>query len=105
MPVDNDLYNANEDIWWDETKPLNALRTAINPGRIGYLRHVISKLGLHPAELAALDVECGGGIMAEEVARIGFVVTGVDPSAQSIITAREHAAGSGLAIEYVDGSG
>jgi len=105
MPVDNKLYDAPGDIWWDETKPLNALRTAINPGRVGYLRQVIARLGWRPAELTALDVGCGGGIMAEEVATMGFRVTGVDPSAESIATARCHASKSGLAIEYIEAPG
>jgi 2-polyprenyl-6-hydroxyphenyl methylase / 3-demethylubiquinone-9 3-methyltransferase len=105
MPVDNKLYDAKEDIWWDESKPLNALRTAINPGRVGYLRNVIARLSLRPADSTALDVGCGGGIMAEEVAAMGFRVTGVDPSAESIATARAHAARSGLAIEYTRAPG
>jgi 2-polyprenyl-6-hydroxyphenyl methylase/3-demethylubiquinone-9 3-methyltransferase len=105
MPVDNALYNAPGDIWWDETKPLNALRTAVNPGRVGYLHQVLRRLGINPEGLRALDVGCGGGIMAEEVAALGFDVTGVDPSTQSIATARNHAAATGLRIDYREGSG
>ncbi len=105
MPVDNQLYNAPGDIWWDERRPLNALRTAINPGRIGYLRRVIELHELNPAGLLALDVGCGGGIMAEEVAGLGFKVSGVDPSESSIVTARGHAAQSRLAIDYRQASG
>lgn len=105
MPVDNKLYDAPEDIWWDENKPLSALRTAINPGRVGYLRQVITQAGLRPAGSTALDVGCGGGIMAEEVAAMGYTVTGVDPSAESIATARVHAASSGLPIAYLEAPG
>jgi 2-polyprenyl-6-hydroxyphenyl methylase / 3-demethylubiquinone-9 3-methyltransferase len=105
MPVDNQLYDAPGDIWWDETQPLNALRTSINPGRMGYLRQVIARHGLYPQDLSALDVGCGGGIMAEEVATLGFRVIGVDPSERSLATARGHAAESGLAIQYVEASG
>lgn len=105
MPVDNAIYDAPGDIWWDETKPLNALRTAINPGRVGYLRDVVQRLGIEPRGLKVLDVGCGGGIMAEEVAGMGFDVTGVDPSAHSIATAREHASRSGLRIDYRQASG
>ncbi len=43
---------------------------------------------------------CGGGLLAEEFARLGCQVTGVDPSAPSIATARAHARLSGLAIDY-----
>jgi 2-polyprenyl-6-hydroxyphenyl methylase / 3-demethylubiquinone-9 3-methyltransferase len=43
--------------------------------------------------------------MAEEMARLGAVVIGVDPSAASIATARAHADAAGLAIDYRVGAG
>jgi 2-polyprenyl-6-hydroxyphenyl methylase/3-demethylubiquinone-9 3-methyltransferase len=52
-----------------------------------------------------LDVGCGGGLLAEEFARLGCAVTGVDPSQESLAAAREHAATQGLAIGYQRGSG
>jgi len=100
MPVDNQIYDAPGDIWWDESQPLNSLRTAINPGRVGYLQEVIDRTGTDPASSEALEVGCGGGLMAEEVARIGFSLSGVDPSAPSIDTAQRHAIQSGLEIDY-----
>jgi 2-polyprenyl-6-hydroxyphenyl methylase/3-demethylubiquinone-9 3-methyltransferase len=100
LPIDNRLYDADGDIWWDETRPLSTLRTAINPGRVGYLQDVISRIGMEPSACDALEVGCGGGLMAEEVARLGFRLKGVDPSSPSIETARRHAVASGLEIEY-----
>ena len=55
--------------------------------------------------LRALDVGCGGGILAEEFAGMGFQVTGIDPSEQSLATARQHAQSMGLAIDYQHGTG
>ncbi len=43
--------------------------------------------------------------MAEEIARLGAVVIGVDPAAPAIDTARAHAARGGLAIDYRVGPG
>lgn len=43
--------------------------------------------------------------MAEEIARLGAAVIGIDPSAASIATARAHAAGGGLDIDYRVGAG
>ena len=47
-----------------------------------------------------LDVGCGGGILAEDLARAGAKVVGLDPSAASIRVARRHAKRLGLGIEY-----
>lgn len=100
MAVDNAIYAAPGDIWWDEKQPLSSLRTAINPGRIGYLRRVLQETGFPTSCARALDIGCGGGLMAEEVARMGFAVTGVDPAEAAIDVAADHARQSGLNIVY-----
>jgi 2-polyprenyl-6-hydroxyphenyl methylase / 3-demethylubiquinone-9 3-methyltransferase len=105
MPADNEIYNQRGDIWWDERQPLHAIRTALNPARLQYFASVFAARGLNPAGKVIVDVGCGGGLMAEEIARLGAVVIGVDPSAASIATAQAHAAGSALAIDYRIGSG
>jgi 2-polyprenyl-6-hydroxyphenyl methylase/3-demethylubiquinone-9 3-methyltransferase len=106
MPVDNQLYDRLGETWWDDDSLLGLLRTSINPGRFGYMRRILTReLGIDPQGKAALDVGCGGGLLAEEFARLGCRVTGVDPSAASLETARGHAAASGLDVEYVEGAG
>lgn len=106
MPVDNALYNQPGDIWWDERAPLAALRTSLNPARFGYFRHVLAeRLHLNPHGMAALDVGCGGGLLAEEFARLGCRVTGADPAEPALEVARAHAAASGLNITYRVGVG
>jgi 2-polyprenyl-6-hydroxyphenyl methylase/3-demethylubiquinone-9 3-methyltransferase len=106
LPVDNELYNQPGDIWWDEQSALSLLRTALNPARFGYFRQVLTeRLWLDPGGLRALDIGCGGGLLAEEFARLGCQVTGIDPSAPSIATARAHARQSGLTIDYQVGAG
>jgi 2-polyprenyl-6-hydroxyphenyl methylase / 3-demethylubiquinone-9 3-methyltransferase len=105
VPVDNQLYDRLADTWWEEDGWLNLLRTSLNPARFGYLRDAVAEHGLDPAACRALDVGCGGGLLAEEVAGLGFSVTGVDPSAASLETARAHARESSLEIDYVEGAG
>jgi 2-polyprenyl-6-hydroxyphenyl methylase/3-demethylubiquinone-9 3-methyltransferase len=105
MPVDNEIYNRAGDIWWDEHQPLNAIRTAINPARLDYFTRVLEDLGMDPNGKTVVDIGCGGGLFAEEFARLGARVIGVDPSAASLATARSHASASGLTIDYREGSG
>jgi len=45
-------------------------------------------------------VGCGGGLIAEPLARLGARVTGLDPVPEAIEAARRHAAGQGLDIDY-----
>jgi 2-polyprenyl-6-hydroxyphenyl methylase / 3-demethylubiquinone-9 3-methyltransferase len=105
LPVDNLLYDRLAADWWDDRGLLHAL-AALNPARFGYMRRVlIDELHLTPTGLRVLDVGCGGGLLAEEFARLGCAVTGVDPSEESLAAARAHAAGQGLAIEYRTGRG
>lgn len=92
--------------WWDpdgEFRPLHRL----NPARIGYMRERLvahfsrDAHALEPFEgLRLLDIGCGGGLVSEPMARLGFAVTGIDPGWEIIATARQHAAASGLAIDY-----
>jgi 2-polyprenyl-6-hydroxyphenyl methylase/3-demethylubiquinone-9 3-methyltransferase len=101
VAIDNELYKRPGDLWWDEQQPLSAIRTSLNPGRLAYIRRVLAQdLHLSPAGRRALDVGCGGGLLAEEMAGLGFEVTGVDPAEASLETARAHAEQSGLAITY-----
>jgi len=105
MPVDNELYDRLAATWWDPQGFLHVL-CALNPARFGYMRRVLlDEFRLTPAGRRALDVGCGGGLLAEEFARLGFAVTGVDPSARSLDAARAHAAEAGLSIEYRQASG
>lgn len=103
--IDNGLYDRLADTWWDENGFLNLLKTTVNPWRLPYFERVSRHLGLDPAMSRALDVGCGGGLLAEELAAMGFAVTGIDPSVQSIETARAHAAHGGLSIDYRVGTG
>jgi 2-polyprenyl-6-hydroxyphenyl methylase/3-demethylubiquinone-9 3-methyltransferase len=99
------MYDRLADTWWDEDAWLHLLRTAVNPARLAVLRDAVAATGIAPGATKALDVGCGGGLMAEEVARMGFAVTGIDPSSASIETARRHATESELQIDYRVGKG
>ncbi len=44
----------------------------------------------HMEGLTVLDVGCGGGLLAESLARLGAQVTAIDPSAENIKAASYH---------------
>ena len=80
--------------FWDregEFRPLHHL----NPVRTDY---IAARSHLEGARV--LDVGCGGGLLAEALARKGARVTAVDLAPAMIETARLHAAESGLDISY-----
>ncbi|MGR5208358.1 bifunctional 2-polyprenyl-6-hydroxyphenol methylase/3-demethylubiquinol 3-O-methyltransferase UbiG [Vibrio sp. PNB23_22_7] len=82
--------------WWDlegEFKPLHQ----INPLRLNY---VLDKAnGLFGKTV--LDVGCGGGILAESMAREGAVVTGLDMGKEPLEVARLHALETGTKLTYI----
>ncbi|MFS2224432.1 bifunctional 2-polyprenyl-6-hydroxyphenol methylase/3-demethylubiquinol 3-O-methyltransferase UbiG [Pantoea sp. B65] len=88
-------FEAVASRWWDlegEFKPLHR----INPLRLGYIaQHADGLFGKK-----VLDVGCGGGILAESMAREGAVVTGLDMGAEPLEVARLHALESGVQVEY-----
>jgi 2-polyprenyl-6-hydroxyphenyl methylase/3-demethylubiquinone-9 3-methyltransferase len=92
--------------WWDP-RGSSAMLHRMNPVRLQFVREAIDAHwhgdpeNLRPlAGKRALDVGCGAGLLAEPLARLGAKVTGVDAAAENITVAREHAAGSGLEIDY-----
>lgn len=81
--------------WWDpegEFKPLHQ----INPLRLGYIETRAGKL----KGCKALDVGCGGGILAEALAMHGAEVTGLDMAEAPLAVARLHLKESGLKVDY-----
>src|SRR5262249_22595865 len=94
--------------WWDARGKFRALHR-IGPARLSFLRDAMvgqfgrgaAEAGLRPLQgLSVLDVGCGGGLIAEPLARMGARVTGLDPAVANIEAARRHAAGQGLDIAY-----
>lgn len=92
--------------WWDPSgkfKPLHML----NPCRLDYITTQIA--GEFDRDLTAqapfeglriLDIGCGGGLLAEPMARLGADVVGADAAERNIPVAQVHATQSGLQIDY-----
>ena len=71
--------------WWDKEGEFRPLHD-INPSRLAWIN------GLSPlAGACVLDVGCGGGILADAMARAGATVTGIDLAAKALRVAQLHA--------------
>ena len=80
--------------WWDMDGDFRPLHE-INPLRANFID------GLSPvADRDLVDVGCGGGILAEAMARRGARVTGIDMGEAPLSVARLHQLESGLTIDY-----
>lgn len=106
MPqINNEAYSNQAECWWSENGFLALLRYFNNVWRFPYYQRVLTEQLENPHGKRLLDVGCGGGVLAEQFAAMGFAVTGIDPSAKSIEVARAHAAQNGFKIDYLVGYG
>lgn len=104
--IDNDMYQYDGDQWWKGNNVYHLLKGVVNPCRFPYFLNIYTKtLGLNPHGKSAIEVGCGGGILAEEIASAGFNLIGIDPAEKSLETAREHARTFSLKIDYQLGTG
>jgi len=105
-PLEISQFSRVADQWWDVDGPFRPLH-ALNPTRLGFIRTTICQhfgrddQSLTPFQgLRGLDLGCGGGLVSEPMARMGATMMGADADARAIDIARDHAAQSGLAIDY-----
>jgi 2-polyprenyl-6-hydroxyphenyl methylase/3-demethylubiquinone-9 3-methyltransferase len=105
-PAEIARFAAIAEEWWDPDGKFRPLHR-FNPVRLQWLRDRIAgrfgrdTLADRPlAGLQLLDIGCGGGLLAEPMARLGATVTGIDATRRNVEVARLHAERMGLAIEY-----
>jgi len=94
-PAELAKFGALAHRWWDPTGDFKPLHD-INPLRLDYIARRSRGLeGKH-----ALDVGCGGGILAEAMATAGAKVLGIDLSDKALSVARLHQLESGVEVDY-----
>ena len=97
MNVDQSEVQKFSDLahrWWDpdaEFRPLHE----INPLRLEWINARAALTGKK-----VLDIGCGGGILAESMAKKGAIVTGIDLSEKALKVADLHGLESGVQVHY-----
>jgi 2-polyprenyl-6-hydroxyphenyl methylase/3-demethylubiquinone-9 3-methyltransferase len=91
--------------WWDPRGAMRPLHQ-FTPVRVDYLLKCARRAGLLKAsgrldDIEILDIGCGGGLLAEPMARLGARVTGIDASEGAIMAAKAHAEAQNLKIDYL----
>ena len=92
--TEREKFDAVASGWWDPAGPFRPLHE-LNPARV---RFIAERAKISDAQI--LDVGCGGGILAESLARKGGHVTGIDVAPRVLSTAKLHLHESGLDINY-----
>jgi 2-polyprenyl-6-hydroxyphenyl methylase/3-demethylubiquinone-9 3-methyltransferase len=105
-PREVDFYKGLAAFWWDDAGPFWPLHR-LNLLRVQWISDALTahfQLDPKAAEplsgLRILDIGCGGGILAESMARLGAAVTGIDVVEKNIRIADLHASQQGLRIDY-----
>ena len=93
-PAEIAKFDAAAPRWWDPDGKFRPLHD-LNPARLDYIE---ARAGLAGSRVA--DIGCGGGLLAEGMARRGARVLGIDLAPEALAVARLHALQSGLAVEY-----
>ncbi len=109
-PADVARFSAIAAEWWDPKGKFGPLHR-FNPVRLAFIRERalahFDRDGRARApfgSLRLLDIGCGGGLLCEPMARLGFAVTGVDASDRNVAVARTHADEMGLEVDYRAGT-
>ncbi len=88
-------FDAAASRWWDLNGEFSLLHR-MNPLRVEFIQTRAQGL----KDKVALDIGCGGGILAETLAKAGATVTAIDLSEASLKTAKLHLLESKLNIDY-----
>ncbi len=93
-PAEIARFDATASRWWDADGDMRPLHD-LNPVRLEYVERAGALAGK-----TIVDVGCGGGLLAEAMARKGGKVLGIDLASELLDVARLHATQAGVAVDY-----
>jgi 2-polyprenyl-6-hydroxyphenyl methylase/3-demethylubiquinone-9 3-methyltransferase len=93
-PAEIARFDATASRWWDADGDMRPLHD-LNPIRLEYVERAGPLAGK-----TIVDVGCGGGLLAEAMARKGGNVLGIDLASELLDVARLHAMQEGVAVDY-----
>ena len=100
-------FSKRAEDWWNPNGKFRPLHL-FNPARIEFIKKkLISYFNLDSnsqkplKKLKILDIGCGGGLLCEPLSKLGAVITGIDPSKESIEVAKLHSTEMNLNIKYM----
>ena len=93
-----DHFSSLASDWWSKNGKFKILHD-IQPIRIKYILEVLNKSKLNKIKI--LDIGCGGGLISEELTKLGGDVTGIDFVEENIKVAKMHAKRNNLKINFI----
>ena len=93
-PLELQKFSELAHRWWDPTSEFRPLHE-INPLRLEWINALVPLAGKR-----VLDVGCGGGILAEAIAKKGANIKGIDLSEKALKVAELHSLESGVQVSY-----
>ncbi len=93
-PLELQKFSELAHRWWDPNSEFRPLHE-INPLRLEWINARVPLAGKR-----VVDVGCGGGILAESIAKKGANVTGIDLSEKALKVADLHSLESGVPVRY-----
>lgn len=94
-PLEIEKFESIASKWWDKTGDFKPLHE-INPIRLDFVMQQCNGI----FEKETIDVGCGGGILAESMARHGAKVTGIDMGKEPLAVAKLHALEAEVTLTY-----
>ena len=93
-PLELQKFSELAHRWWDPSSEFRPLHE-INPLRLEWINARVPLAGKR-----VIDIGCGGGILAESMAKKGANVTGIDLSEKALKVADLHSLESGVQVRY-----